>query len=181
MREGTIANRYARALLSIAEEQGALEKIGADLQALAELHGRSPQLRHVLRSPAISAQERRAIVNAIATQGAFQPVTKVFLNLLTDKGRLDYLGDIAVAFRRLADERLGRVRAEVRSTAPLFPDELNQIRVTLAQRTGKDVVVEAKVDETLLGGVVARVGDTVYDSSLRSQLSRLRSDILASS
>jgi F-type H+-transporting ATPase subunit delta len=78
----------------------------------------------------------------------------------------------------LADDVLGRLRAEVRSTAPLMPDELKQIQAALSARTGKQVVVDTAVDPDLLGGVVARVGDTVYDSSVRSHLQRMRQSIL---
>jgi len=179
MSEKSVAQRYAKALLSIAEEQKALQPVAKDLEALAELERGSPELHAAWRNPVITLEERRGIVTAIAAKGDFHAVTKTFLNLVTDKGRLACLGDIAAAFQHLADERMGRVRAEVRATAPLLPQELEEIKQALATKTGKQIVLETAIDPELLGGVVARVGDTVYDSSLRSHLNRIRSSILS--
>lgn len=178
MIEGAVAQRYARALLLSATEQDALGDVAKNLASLAKMLDSSAELAQLVSNPMLSGAERGAVVLAIARQIGCHDLTATFLQLLSDKGRLKYLRAIAAAYARLADEQQGRLRAEVRSTAPLMPDELKQIQAALAARTGKEVIVETAVDPDLLGGVVARVGDTVYDSSVRSHLARLRQNIL---
>ncbi len=178
MIETTVAQRYARALLSLAQDEKALQEVGDDLGASLRMIESSPQLAQMLANPMVTGSERSQVVLQVAEKAGFHKLTRSFLQLLGDKGRLDYLAAIATAYARLADEQLGRLRAEVRSTAPLMPDELEQIRKALAARTGKEIVVDSQVDPDLLGGVVARVGDKVYDSSVRSHLARLKQSIL---
>jgi F-type H+-transporting ATPase subunit delta len=178
MKSGAVARRYARALLSSAQDDKALTEVGRDLEGLAAMLGQNVQLRALISNPMLGAAERTEVVLQIAGKAGFHPLTQTFLRLLGRKGRLGYAEAIAAAFRLLADEASGRLRAEVRSTAPLMPDELAQIQKALAARTGKQIVVDAQVDPELLGGVVARVGDTVYDSSVRSHLRRMQQNIL---
>lgn len=178
MKSGAVARRYARALLSSAQDDKALTEVSRDLESLAGMLEQNAQLRGLISNPMLSAAERTEVVLQIASKVGFHPLTVSFIQLLGRKGRLGYVEAIAEAYRLLADAVRGRLRAEVRSTAPLMPDELAQIEKALAARTGKQIVIDAEVDPELLGGVVARVGDTVYDSSVRSHLRRLRQNIL---
>ncbi|MFH1810930.1 MAG: F0F1 ATP synthase subunit delta [Pseudomonadota bacterium] len=178
MKSGTVARRYARALLNIALDEKALQEVGGDLESLAGMLRQNPQLDALINNPMLSGLERSEVVLQIADKAGFHPLTRTFLKLLGHKGRLGYAEAIAAAFRVLADQTLGRLRAEVRSTAPLMPEELQQIQKALAARTGKQIIVDTATDPDLLGGVVARVGDTVYDSSVRSHLRRLRQSIV---
>jgi len=173
MKQGAVARRYARALLARADEQSALTPVGADLQQLAGQLVQVRDLQRAIENPRITDDEKRAVLTTLATRMGFHALTRTFLDLLVDKGRLRYLTAIAATYRDLADQRLGQLRLEVRSSAALDASAVEDIRAALARRTGKYVVVDSKVDPGLLGGVVARVGDTVYDSSLRSHLRRL--------
>jgi len=128
-------------------------------------------------NPMLPHEERGKVLQAIAAKVGAQDLTLKALRLLTDKGRLAYLPDLALAYQHLADEKLGRAQALLRVTAPLSHEEEQQIKKALSQRTGKEITIETKIDPDLLGGVVASVGDSVFDSSVRSRLARLRQEI----
>jgi F-type H+-transporting ATPase subunit delta len=179
MTVGAVAQRYARALLSSAADDNIIDLVGKDLEVMAQLIDHSTELKNLIQNPMFLSQERGAVVLDLATKLGAQALTLTFIKLLTQKGRLAVLAHIAGAYLRLADEHSGRVRANVRSTAPLLPDQLKRLSDALKKRTGKDIVLENQVDPDLLGGVVARVGDTVFDSSVRSHLTRIRNSILA--
>ncbi|HET6281334.1 MAG TPA: ATP synthase F1 subunit delta, partial [Polyangia bacterium] len=131
-----------------------------------------------LENPVFRPSEKRAILEKILPRLA--PTTEVqrFVLLLLDRRRITALPAIARAFGELVDQHAGRVRAAVVSAQPLGPGELDRIRRSLERRTGKTVVIEPSVDPTLIGGVVARVGDLVLDGSVRTQLALLREKLL---
>jgi F-type H+-transporting ATPase subunit delta len=171
---GAIARRYAKALFSLADEQGQVEKWSSGLDALGQALASSPELRETLSSPAFEKEQRRGVVASIGASLGLAETVRNFLLLLADRNRLAYLPAIVANFRDLADARLGRVRARVTSAVPLAPDEARRIAEKLAQGGRAEVIVETTVDAALLGGVVAQVGSLVYDGSVRSQLEELR-------
>jgi F-type H+-transporting ATPase subunit delta len=171
---GAIARRYAKALFSLADEQGQVEQWSSGLDALGRALASSPELRETLSSPVFDKDQRRGVVAALATSLGLAETVRNFLLLLADRDRLGYLAAIVVNFRDLADARLGRVRAKVTSAVPLAADEAKRIAEKLAQGARAEVIVETNVDAALLGGVVAQVGSLVYDGSVRSQLEELR-------
>ena len=171
---GSIARRYAKALFSLADEQGQVEQWSSGLEALGRALASSPELRETLSSPVFEKDQRRGVVGALAASLGFPDTVRNFLLLLADRDRLGYLAAIVTNFRDLADARLGRVRAKVTSAVPLGPEETKRIAEKLAQAEKAQVIVETAVDAALLGGVVAQVGSMVYDGSVRSQLEELR-------
>jgi F-type H+-transporting ATPase subunit delta len=171
---GSIARRYAKALFSLADEQGQVEQWSSGLDSLGRALASSPELRETLSSPMFAKEQRRGVVGAVATSLGLADTVKSFLLLLADRDRLAYLSAVVVDFRDLADARLGRVRAKVTSAVPLAPEEARRIAEKLAQGARVEVIVESIVDPALLGGVVAQVGSLVYDGSVRSQLEELR-------
>jgi F-type H+-transporting ATPase subunit delta len=171
---GSIARRYAKALFSLADEQGQVEQWSTGLDALGRALAASAELRGTLASPLFDKDQRRGVVAALARSIALPVTPANFLLLLADRARLAYLPAIIQEFRDLADGRLGRVRAKVTSAVPLSPDEAKGIAERLAQGRKAQVIVETAVDPALLGGVVAQVGSLVYDGSVRSQLEELR-------
>ncbi|MFZ5482325.1 MAG: ATP synthase F1 subunit delta [Myxococcota bacterium] len=173
MTEGSIARRYAKALLEIAREENQVDKIGEDLVRFARLVETTP-LGGVVANPSFTREERRAVLERVIPGSALHPRTVTFLKLLLDKDRFGAVADIAREYRALADAELGRVRATVTTAADLTPSNREQIVAALSHATGKKVVLETKVDPTLLGGIVARVGDKVFDASLRTRLERLQ-------
>ena len=175
---GSIARRYAKALFEIGVAEGNYERLGVELNDLAQAFTSSPDLRVALLNPIIAASVKQAVLRAILPRVAPSPSVQRFASLLLERGRIGILQAAARAYRLLADQRTGQVRATVTSAAPLGPGELDRVRRALEARTGRKVIVEASVDPALIGGLVARVGDLVLDGSVQSQLEEMRRRLL---
>jgi len=175
---GSVARRYARALFQIGVDTGTFEALGQELSDLAQLFQESTELRQTLVNPVFKPSEKRAILEKILPRVTPSPVMQRFALLLLDRGRIALLASLARAYRELADAHAGRVRAVVTSAAPLSPADLERVRRSLERRTKKMVMLEAQVDPSLIGGLVAQVGDLVLDGSVRTQLSTLRDKLL---
>jgi F-type H+-transporting ATPase subunit delta len=178
MAAGSISRRYARALFSIGVDRGNFEQLGNELEDVAALWTGSAELRDALANPVFKASEKRAVLQSLLPRVAPTPDVQKFVLLLLERRRLVAVPHIARAYRQMADEHTGRVRAHVTSAQPLGPAELERVRQSLARRTGKQVILEASVDAALIGGIVARVGDLVLDGSVRTQLGTLRDKLL---
>lgn len=177
MQAGSLARRYAKALIGLATEKHNLDKVGTDLRALRAAFKTAPELAEVLGNAGFKRAQRKAVVDALLTRIGADPLVKTFCYLLLDKERLVVLPDISREIDAMIEARAGRVQAEVTSAVALTPAQLAQLTVTLEKLSGKKVVVEKKQDPALLGGVVAKVGDVVYDGSLRTQLRALRDQL----
>jgi F-type H+-transporting ATPase subunit delta len=175
---GSVARRYARALFQIGVDAGTFEALGQELSDLADLFAGSPELRQALENPVFKPSEKRAIVQKILPRVTPSPIVQSFALLLLERGRIRALPAIARAYRELGDQHAGRVRATVTSAQPLAAADLERVRQSLEQRTHKKVMVESQVDPSLIGGLVARVGDLVLDGSVRTQLASLREKLL---
>lgn len=176
-RGSAAAERYARALFALAREQDRVEAVGQELATLLEAMRQVPALRDVLMRPLYPAKERRAALRAVGERIGLSPLLLNFGSFLIDQRRTQQIEAIAAAYQRLAEEAAGRVRGEVVAAAPLEEAQLERLRAALARRTGRNVDLEVRVDPALLGGVVARVGDLVFDGSLRTQLAQLRASL----
>jgi F-type H+-transporting ATPase subunit delta len=174
---GSIARRYAKALFSLAVEKGRIEPWSDALLALAKAIEDSAELKSLLGNPAFPREARAAIVTRLATELKLDQEPAALLQLLGERNRLAGLVSVAAAFRELADVELGRLRARVTSAVPLDDAAVNAIAEKLSAATQKKVLVERAVDPAILGGVVAQVGSTVYDGSLRTQLEDLRTTL----
>ena len=174
---GSLARRYAKALFEIGSEKRELDKIGADIKSLAAAMKASSELASVLSSPAIRRSERRKVVDALVQRIGVAAMTKNFVELLLDHERFAALPSIARELDAMIEAKAGRVHAEVTSAKPLDPAQVAQITAALEKLSGKKVTVAKREDPELLGGVVAKVGDTVYDYSLRNQLAQLRDQL----
>jgi F-type H+-transporting ATPase subunit delta len=175
---GSVSRRYARALFSIGVDRGNFEQLGNELDAFADLWAGSSELREAVANPVFKASEKRAVLATLLPRVAPNADVQKFVLLLLDRRRLSALPMIARAFREMADLHTGRVRAHVTSAQPLGAAELERVKQSLARRTGKQVILESSVDPSLIGGVVARVGDLVLDGSVRTQLGVLRDKLL---
>ena len=175
----TTANRYAKALFDVAlQENVDLAKIERDLIEAGELFTANKDLRHVVIAANVPDAARAAIVDQVGQHlGAAAPLRKMLV-MLAEKRGLNLLPDLAAAFsqRLLAHQNI--VRAEVKSAAPLSPEKINALETSLSQVTGKKVELSVSVDPELLGGVVATIGSTVYDGSVRTQLQRMRQELV---
>jgi F-type H+-transporting ATPase subunit delta len=175
---GSVARRYAKALFEIGVAKGNFELLGEELANLASLYIDSRELRLTLENPVFSGTQKRKIIEAVLPRVAQNPTVHNFALLLVDRRRIDALPMISRAYQELTDAQLGRVRAVVTSAKPLDVLTESEIQKALERRTGKKVVMRSEVDPSLIGGVVARVGDLVLDGSLRTRLASVGNKIL---
>jgi F-type H+-transporting ATPase subunit delta len=174
---GSLARRYARALLEVGAEKGTYEKLGKEVDDLAASYSSSRDLAEALTNPVFPREQRRNVLTAILQRMMVATETRNFALLLFDRERIPYLPSIARELRIMVDEKAGRVRATVTSAKPLTPDQVTQITTALEKQSGKKVVLEKKEDPSLLGGVVAQLGDVMYDGSVRTQLEQMRDQL----
>jgi F-type H+-transporting ATPase subunit delta len=177
MRSHGAARRYARAIFQLAGEEPNRDQLLGQLDALARLLSQSDALADVLYRPLYPMAERRAAFDAVASRIGLGAVVKRFVEFLLHQHRMRDFPLIVEELHRLADEAAGRVEAELTSAAKLQPAQLDRVRRALAARTGQEVRVNSRVDPSLIGGIVARVGDLVFDGSIRTQLEQLRANL----
>jgi len=168
------AHRYARALFSLAREEGEVASIRGELDDMARLLAANPELKRRLFQPLHPVRERREVLKSLCEKGRGSQTIQNFFAYLIDQRRLVAFEAIHDEFNRLADEAAGRVRAEVRSASPLRDQQRARLVDALAQRTGKEIELTVHVDPSLIGGAIATVGGLVFDGSLRTQLLQLR-------
>lgn len=174
---GSLARRYARAVIDLGTSAGNLDKMGSDLRSLAKAMHDSAELQTVLTNPAIRRGDRRRVIDGLLQRIGAQPQTKNLVYLLLDGERLSSVPAISREVDTMIQARSGRVSAEIVSAQPLDAAQLQQITVALEKLSGKKVDVTKREDPELLGGVVAKVGDVVYDGSLRTQLRSIRDEL----
>jgi F-type H+-transporting ATPase subunit delta len=168
------AGRYARALLDVILKEAAPEQAEQELAAYVELINQQDDLRRVLLNPAVPVTGKRGIIAELnARMKPSAPVAKLMV-LLAERGRLELLPDLLRAYRNYLMEYLQIVRAEIVTATPLADGRVQQLQHRLAQVTGRKVTMTTKVDPSIVGGIVARVGSTVYDGSVDTQLARMR-------
>lgn len=168
-----VARRYAQALYTQAQEAGAVEQVDADVEAIRQSLEDSRELVLFFQSPVIARGKKESVIEALFGDRV-QPTTMQFLRLLVDKKREDIFLSIVDAYRTLRDEQQNITEATVRTAQPLDSDEERQLREALEAMTGSRVRLKVRHDDSLMGGVIIRVGDTVYDGSVRHQLETLR-------
>src|SRR5712671_3231192 len=174
---GSISRRYARALFSLALEEGGHERTGEELEAVARTIRSSAEARMLAESPAYTPAQRHALVSVLVQKLSLSPLVASFLSLLVDRHRLAEIPAIARSYGEMLDEKVGRVRATVTSARPLADDDLKRVRETLAAVTRRTIVLDSHSDPKIVGGLVAQVGATVWDGSIRTQLERLRREL----
>jgi F-type H+-transporting ATPase subunit delta len=177
----TAATRYARAIIDVARaEQVDIATIDAQLTDFAQLVDSHDALRKALISPAVPASRKRSVIDELVRQAGLLPVLARTLQMLADRDRLVLLPEIATLFRDRLLESRNIVRAQVTTALPLTPERQEAIQRGLAAATGHTVDLTTSVDPSLLGGMVARVGSTVFDASIANHLQRIRQRLDAS-
>ena len=169
---------YARSLLELAQERNLAQPIGAELASIREVLEANPTLREFLKDPAIGAEERTGVVDRVL-RARVDPLLSNVLGVLGVHGRLGLLDEIASAYADLLDELQGKVEVNVTVAKELTPAELEQVRQRVGSALKKDAVIDQSVDESIIGGLVLRVGDKLIDASVRSQLETMRRQFLA--
>ena len=170
----TIAKRYARAFYEIAAEENQLEKYYGELSGFAAIISENKDLKEFLANPIFDQSEKKSVVESILQRTDISGITANFLKLLADKQRIVILADIVDCYRELMDEALRTVRASVKTAFPLSAELIGKLQQGLENQTKKKVDMTVVEDPSLLGGIVVRVGDTVYDNSIRTQLNNIR-------
>lgn len=169
-----IAARYATALFDLAKEEKALKALEADADALAAALAASVDLKEMIASPVISREEQAAAIAAIAKKMKLSSLTANTLALMAAKRRLFVLPQLVADLQaRIATEK-GEVTAEVTSAAALSADQAAKLAATLKSKVGKEVKLKTAVDESLIGGLVVKLGSTMIDTSIRSKLAALQ-------
>jgi len=172
-----IARRYAKALVQLGAEEGAVEKFNAELAAFNAMLVGNPALSSLFKSPAYGIEAKRGILKDIIAKLALSGTGGNFLQLLLDKSRLALLPQIAESYSAFADELSGVVRPTLASGLPLEESQVEEIKNALEKSTGKKVVLKVELDPSLIGGVVTKIGDKLFDGSVRTQLTKIE-DIL---
>jgi F-type H+-transporting ATPase subunit delta len=173
------AARYARALFDVAQKESDVTKVQQDLTAVVSTVAENAELARVLASHTVPELARRNIIVSIGEKlGVAVPVGKL-LGLLAERRRLELLPDIAAVYAERLLAHRNVLQAEVSTAAPLSAEATRSLEASLSSVTGKQVTMRVSVDPTLLGGVVARVGSTVYDGSVRTQLKKMRDQLVA--
>ena len=170
----TSATRYARALLDVLLKESTAEQGAQDLAQVAALLQQFPELPRAFTNPAIPAARKRALVAELLPKLSLSaPVAKTLL-MLAERDRLVLLPDLIAVFQERLEELQQIVRAEVTTAEPIAPDRLSALQQRLAGATGRTVKVTTKVDPSIIGGMKAQIGGTVYDGSITRQLERMR-------
>lgn len=168
-----VARVYAQAILEAADRKGCRDEVLDELQALAtEVLPKVPNARFVFDSPRVPLDEKDAMIDRIAA-GRMQPTTSHALHVLARHGRLGIVAEVADAARRLADELAGRHEAVLTTAVALSEDDQQQVIADVERKLGVPLAATFAVDPALIGGLVVRVGDTVYDQSIASSLASL--------
>jgi F-type H+-transporting ATPase subunit delta len=172
--EGGLAGRYANAVFELAQDQGAVDAVSADLASLRRAMEASPDLHRLVRSPVFSAEDQARALKAILEQMGANALSVKFILLLAEKRRLSALTQIITAYEHLVAVSRGETEAEVTAARALSEAEITELKSVLKSRLGKEPRLHSKVDPTLLGGLVVKVGSRMIDSSLRTKLDGLR-------
>ena len=179
MADTAVARRYARALLELGIEEDCFDQLGTDLsQSMEAFRANDGQIMTALSHPALSLQERMAFLREILPKLNCHKLVSNFLSLILEKGRFPILPHILNAYTELADVQAGRARAVVTTVQPLSTDMLSEVKASLEVATGKQILLETRIDPDLIGGIVASVGGKVYDASVRTRLSDIRFQLL---
>ncbi len=175
----SVARRYARALFSIGLEDGQFQAYAEQLARVSGAFAGSAELQDAWLNPAHPGAARLAVAEQLAQASGLAPATANLLKLLVERGRTGELAAIARSYGEMVDEKNGRLRAVVTSATPLSSEQQGALQRALCGFTGKDVVLEAKSDPALIGGLTTQIGSTVVDGSVRTQLERLRTALSA--
>lgn len=170
----SIAIRYAKALADVVLSKHEVEPVRTELQGFSALLSESLELFNVLTSPAVAIPQKKGLLQSIAARTGYSTTTRNFLNILVDHRRINLYEEILAAVHRELDQRLGIQTVEITTVTPLDEDQKKILASRLRDLIRKEIQLETQTDPKLIGGVVARIGSTIYDGSIREQLQQLR-------
>ena len=180
MKNDILARRYAKALFVVGKEENALDEYAETLQAFAELYASTPEVVDGLTNRMYPADVRVQVMAEMVKSAGVSEIMANFLNLLAEKNRAEVLPEIASAFQAMVDEERNVCQGVVVSAKELQPEMQAKAKETLEKITGKQVVLKTEINESILGGIIAKVGDLVLDGSIKTQLEGLKESIKGS-
>ena len=169
-----VAGRYATALFELADSEGSLDAVASDLDAISRMLDESEDLRRLVLSPVFGAEEQGRAFGAVLEKAGISGLTAKFIGLVIKNRRLFALPGMISAFRQLLAAKRGEITASVASAHALSDAQIEGLKAALKSATGRDVNIDTSVDETLLGGLIVKVGSRMIDSSLRTKLNSLK-------
>ena len=172
--EGGLAGRYANAVFELAQDQKVVDAVSTDLASLRRAMEASSDLTRLVRSPVFSAEDQAKALKAVLEKMGAEALTIKFVLLLAQKRRLFVLTQIIKQYEHLVARSRGETEAEVTAARALSDAEINELRAALKAKLGKEPRLHAKVDPTLLGGLIVKVGSRMIDSSIRTKLMGIR-------
>jgi F-type H+-transporting ATPase subunit delta len=173
-----LARRYAAALADVVTTRGEAQEVRDELAAWETMTQSNPQLLEVFQHPTIPYEQKRAVLNDLVARTRVRPTTANFLQVLLQNHRLGDLSEVNRQFAQELDRRSNIVTAQVTTARPLPHDAQESLRAKLSRMTGRSVRLEFEVDDSLIGGVVTRIGSTLYDGSVRGQLEQMKRKML---
>ncbi len=176
-----IANRYARALADVVGRSGEYGAVLQGLEDFAAAYGESADLRELFETPAVTLAEKGEVVDALVKRLSAAPMTGNFLRVLAANYRMGLIREVAQAFRKVANDRLGIVEVRISSAHALSEAERKALGARFRELTHHEVQLEFHLEPELLGGIRAQIGSTVYDGSVRGQLERISRQLTGAS
>lgn len=177
MLENAVARRYAQAFFAIAQEKNMVDNLEAELKAVVDVINENEDMKRLIEHQLVSPEEKKAVINKVFSEEVSE-LTVNFLNVITEKYRAAYIPAIYEEFVSYANESRNMVDAEVKAPVALSDADLENLKDKLAAATGMSVRIHSKVDPSLIGGVMVRIGDKVIDGSLSGKLDRLKDVLL---
>ena len=174
-----IGETYASALIGFGQNSGNTEALLEQLDGVVSVMDGLPKLMSMLQSPGIGAADKMVLLGK-AFDGRVDGKLMNFLKIVLDKGRIDCVGAIAVAANKIFDELCGRMQATITTAEPIEDSVRAGIEKSLSDKLGKQIQLESKVDSAVIGGMVIRIGDTVYDGSVQNHLNQVRNKAIKS-
>ena len=176
----TVARRYGTALADVVLKTGETETVKSELKAWEEMTASNPDLQTAFGNPAIAHADKEKVLSSLIQRANPSRTTANFLRVLLKNDRLTELAEINDKFAAVLEERSGRVAAEVTSARDLQEGQKQELRANLERLTGKQVDLRFGIDPSIIGGVVTRIGSTIYDGSVKTQLENLKQELIES-
>lgn len=172
-----VAERYASAFFDLARDESSIEAIEADLRTVEAMLDGSADFRRLIESPVFSAEDQERAIAAVAEKAGIGGLTANFLRLVANNRRLFALPGMIKGFHEMAARQRGEVNAEVTSAHPLGDAQIAALKAALKDKLGKDVTLQARVNPAILGGLIVKVGSRMIDTSLRTRLMTVRTQL----
>lgn len=174
----SITRRYAEALISIGVEEKTCDKFESELIRISDTLNDHPELKKIVYGSIYPGKDRKAILMEVTDRLGVSKDVNNFISLLVDKNRIEFFPHILKAYEEILDRIVGRVRAKVVVAKPISDDGLTKLKETFEKVTGKEVIIEMEEDPSLIGGIITKVGNFVFDGSVRTQLEKIKRSIV---